>query len=271
MGKLKNGLQAIVNLFGLELKRISNQEENVSDSIKAILPYWEIIQPNTMCSKAKIGNLFSKVKYCIENKIEGDFVECGVWKGGSVAIMAAACLEYKNEKRNLQLFDSFDDLCEPNPDIDGQQAVEDVKLLLQKTQIKKLEGKLKPIKGIYDSRGGFGTIEECEKLIIDKIKFPKEQIFFHKGWFQETLQSEDLNINKIALLRIDADWYESTKVCLDKLYDKVSPRGFVIIDDYGRYEGCKKAVDEFIEAKNLNIYLHYSDFSSGECRYFIKP
>lgn len=271
MGKLKKRLQTIFISLGFELKRISNHKEKVPENIKAILPYWNIIHPNTMCSKAKIGNLYSKVKYCIESKIEGDFVECGVWKGGSVAIMAAACLESKDEKRNIHLFDSFEDLCEPNPQVDGQQAVEDVKSLLRKNQIQELKGELKPIKGIYDSRGGFGTIKECKELITNKIRFPEKQIFFYKGWFQETLKSDIPNIEKIAVLRLDADWYESTKICLEKLYDKVTPGGFVIIDDYGRYEGCKKAVDEFIKKRSLNIYLHYSDFSTGECRYFIKP
>jgi len=74
-------------------------------------------------------------------------------------------------------------------------------------------------------------------------------------------------IDNISILRLDGDWYESTKVCLDNLYDKVVDGGFIIIDDYGCYEGYKKAVDEFLRVRNINVFINYS---SPACRYWIK-
>ena len=85
---------------------------------------------------------------------------------------------------------------------------------------------------------------------------------------QDTLPRDSSRIESIAILRLDGDWYASTKVCLDHLYDKVVSGGFVIVDDYGYYEGCKKAVDEFIEERGLEVFL--SQVDSG-CVYWTRP
>ena len=75
-------------------------------------------------------------------------------------------------------------------------------------------------------------------------------------------------IGPIAILRLDGDWYASTKICLEHLYDQVVSGGFVIVDDYGTYEGCRKAVDEFLAARGLHVFLSHVD---PDCRYWIKP
>ena len=87
------------------------------------------------------------------------------------------------------------------------------------------------------------------------MKVNKENTMIKKGWFQNTLPEIKDKIGPIAILRLDSDWYESTKCCLDNLYDNVIQGGYIVIDDYGCWEGCKRAVDEFLEKRNMKINL----------------
>jgi hypothetical protein len=77
------------------------------------------------------------------------------------------------------------------------------------------------MKGLYDSYGGHGTINACKNLLVKKIGCASENVIYHKGWFQDTLPADAGEIEKIAILRLDGDWYESIKICLEHLYDKV--------------------------------------------------
>jgi len=89
-----------------------------------------------------------------------------------------------------------------------------------------------------------------------------------KGWFQDTLPEYKDRMGAVALLRLDGDWYESTKCCLENLYDNVVPGGYVIIDDYGALTGCKEAVDDFLNERNINVELIDVDHIRF---YFLKP
>ncbi|MEW6558372.1 MAG: TylF/MycF/NovP-related O-methyltransferase, partial [Elusimicrobiota bacterium] len=82
-----------------------------------------------------------------------------------------------------------------------------------------------------------------------------------KGWFQETLPKAKSRIENIAILRVDCDWYESVRCCLDNLYDNLITGGYLIIDDYGHWEGCKKAVDEFLEKRKIKVRLNKIDYT----------
>lgn len=123
-----------------------------------------------------------------------------------------------------------------------------------------------PVKGIYDHMGGPGQLEDVKRFLEQEIGYDPEHLVYHKGWFQDTLPAAD--ISEIAVLRLDGDWYASTKVCLEHLHDKVVSGGFVIIDDYGCYDGCRKAVDEFLLAHEYKLFLNYVN---KDCRYWIKP
>ena len=218
-----------------------------------------IVRNNTMLPETRLLSLHDQVIFCEKNGVEGAFVECGVWKGGAVGLMALAANEPK--ERSLHLFDAFTDICEPDPAVDGRKALEEA------SRIAVPEGRLKPMEGIYDSLGGHGTLEECRALIEGTIGYPPDRLHYHVGWFQDTMPVDAPAIGPIAILRIDGDWYASTKVCLDNLVDRVVPGGFVIIDDYGTYEGCKKAVDEFLEQSPDQPFLHRVD---NACHYFVK-
>lgn len=265
----KKIIKKILQYTGYEIKRILPKKSYAFEYIEEIEAAIALVEKHTMLSPLKLGTLYEQVIFCEKNKIEGAFVECGVWKGGAVGVMAIANLKHGEERRRIFLFDAFDDICQPDAEIDGKLAIEDVELLLGK-KVNDLSGEITPIKGIYDYFGGHGTIEICKNLLVDKINYEKGKINFCKGWFEQSMDQYAKSIDKIAILRLDADWYSSTKTCLDALFDKVVVGGFIIIDDYGRYEGCKKAVDEFFEKRGIRPFMSYSDYEHGECRYFIK-
>ena len=116
--------------------------------------------------------------------------------------------------------------------------------------------------------GGHGSLEESRRLIEEVLGYGRDCVHYRKGWFQETLPEVVPEMGRIALLRLDGDWYASVKTCLDALYEKVVAGGFVVVDDYGFYEGCTRAVDEFLKRNGIRVYLNEVD---GGCIYFVKP
>jgi len=226
----------------------------------------KIIRPYSMVPYINLVTLYEQVVFFEKNHIEGDFVECGVWKGGSVGLMALANLKHSHTRRNIHLFDVYENGSEPDPEVDGEYAINQIKELAEDKDLE-VKGRLIPVEGVFDSFGGKGTLEENQHLLDNIIGYEKNKIHYHKGWFQDTVPKDVYEIEKIAILRLDGDFYANTKVCLEYLYDKVVPNGLTIIDDYGAYVGCKKAVDEFRMEKNINSFLHYSD---PDCRYWFK-
>ena len=275
MSSLKSEVKKIMGYFGFNIIKVPRSTGNIlkdrlskyqnkgffyeKEAFEAI----KIISSNTMLTYETLVTLFEQVVYCEKNKIEGDFVECGTWKGGAIGLMALANLQFGKERRRLHLFDAFEEICQPDEEHDDEKLIAEVKKL---TKIKNFGNKLIPLKGIYDQFGGPGTLQENKNLLEKNINYPNQFLNYHVGWFQETVPQDANQINEIAILRLDGDWYESTKICLDYLFDKVVDNGLVIIDDYGYSTGCKKAVDNFLESRKLYPILIYV---SSTCRYFI--
>lgn len=262
---LKKLLKLTLNKLGYELVRkkknnLTRINQVSEDECEEMI---KIAHSNTMVAHAGLVSLYHQILFCETQDIPGDFIECGVWKGGAVAIMALVNLKHSPVRRHIHLFDSFEEICEPDEQIDGERAIREVRMWAKNGGT---GGKLIPVSGIYDHRGGPGTIEENKLLLEHTIGYDPQYIHYHKGWFQHTLPQKHKNIDKVAILRIDADWYASTRVCLDYLFDKVVPGGFVIIDDYGAYNGCRKAVDEFIEERGKPLFLNYVN---SDIRYII--
>lgn len=204
-----------------------------------------------MVSYRRLRNVYELAETTERDKIEGAFVECGVWRGGCAGIMAYVSKQF-GSNRKIHLFDSFEGLPDPTGE-DGREAssyMDNVR-----------KGKLAPR---YKCEA---PLELVEELFFDKLMLSPSVVHFHKGWFDHTIPLQKAKIDKIAILRLDADWYESTKVCLAQLYDKVVQGGFVILDDYGYWEGCKKATDEFFIERNIHPTLKKIDKSGY---YFVK-
>jgi O-methyltransferase len=158
-------------------------------------------------------------------EIKGCIVECGVWRGG----MIAGISEILGNQRNYYLFDSFEGLPIAK-EIDGKSAL-----------------------AWQADKTAYGYYDNCKaeiKYAKEAMQFSKnEKVHITKGWFNETLSHTQI-IEPIALLRLDADWYESTMQCLDNLFDKVVPNGLIIIDDYYVWDGCSKACHDYLSKNN---------------------
>jgi len=177
-----------------------------------------------------IENLSICQKYCY---LEGDVVECGVWKGG----MMAGIAELLGNKRNYYLFDSFEGLPLAE-EIDGEKA----RNWQQDTK-----------SSIYYNNCTASVDYAIEAMHLAGIK----NAIIVKGWFKNTLENF-IFPNQIAILRLDADWYSSTKICLEKIYPFLAERALIIIDDYYAWEGCSKAVHDFLSEHQLSDRIHTS-------------
>jgi hypothetical protein len=206
----------------------------------------------TMCSYERLTNVYELVRLVEKERLPGAFVECGVWKGGCAGVMAYLTREARSGRKTW-LFDSFEGLPEPT-EKDGRQAVEFAG--------GKANGKLSPIDECE------AALEDARRLLFSELKLDERDVVIEKGWFQHTLPGAKQRIGPIAILRLDGDWYDSTKCCLENLYDNVVAGGFVIIDDYLAWEGCRRAVDEFLEARDVKVEIVTID-SCGT--YFCKP
>ena len=166
-----------------------------------------------------------------QRSVPGDIVECGVYNGGSAAIMASLC-QKSPVNRNVWLFDSFEGLPKPT-DKDGNEAL------------------------AYEGwcHGDLSKVKE----VLRKLRIPESRVHIVKGWFQDTFPN--VEIPEIAILHIDADWYESVKLCLEKFYDRVLPGGYIVLDDYGDWEGCRIATDEFLQKRALDVRLVQVDYT----------
>jgi len=224
------------------------------------------VKHNTMLPYEQLVSLYEEVAYCEKNKIPGAFVECGVWKAGASGLMALANKHFSSQPRNIFLFDAFDDICEPDSTHDDKNLVAEIKKITASDK-EEYKGELKPLTGVYDQWGGHGTLQEAKNLLEEKIKYPADHLFYIKGWFQNTVPEWKTKINEIAILRLDGDWYESTKVCMDALYSKLVKGGVCIIDDYGYNTGCSKAVHEYLDKINEHPLMS----KIGDLRYWIKP
>ena len=210
------------------------------------------VYPYTMVSYKRLSNVYELAKLVEKQKLKGAFVECGVWKGGCIAVMAFVADRMKSG-RKIWLFDSFEGLPEPTKE-DGSMAEEYAQ--------NKIGGKLETIEKCV------GHIEYVQNIFFEILKIKKENVVIKKGWFQDTLPEAKKEIGPISILRLDGDWYESTKVCLDNLYDNVIFGGYIIIDDYGHWEGSKKALEEFFTKRNISLNLIKIDYTGI---YFQKP
>lgn len=250
------------------LNKLFSKQPESDGELETVKKLIKKIRPYTMLSTTRLISLYTQVKYCEQSNLKGDYMECGVWKGGAVGLMALTNQLYGRKRRNLFLFDSFDDICPPDPKIDGFRAMQDTLKYSNKSDLNKLKSDAKkPIKGFYDSFGGKGTLSQNKQLLLSKIKYDKKYVHFYKGWFEDTMPKTFKAVDNLAILRIDADWYKSVYICLKYFYPKVVKGGFIIVDDYGYYEGCTKAVNKYFLEHNIQIYPNRIDSGSV---YFIK-
>lgn len=210
------------------------------------------VAPFTMTSPERVIALRDALVYVCDRGLSGDIVECGVWRGGSMMVVAKQ-LQRRGETRTLHLFDTFEGMSEPGEhDVaySGRSAAEQLASTARK------EGA-----SVWCIAG-----EDDVRQNLASTGYPASHIRLVRGKVEDTLPAAAPST--IALLRLDTDWYESTRHELECLYDRVVSGGVVIIDDYGHWQGARKAVDEFLAKLATRPLLSRVD-STG--RLLIKP
>jgi len=197
----------------------------------------------TMTMSGRCRSLWDQCQEVFRHHVPGSLVECGVWRGGSAAVMALAARS-AGQDRALHLFDSFEGLPEPT-EIDEAKAID--------YSGGRAGGKLSSI-----DRCKAG-LEEVRGFLFGQLGLDPARVHFHVGWFQDTLPADAPTLGPIALLRLDGDWYESTAVCLEHLYPLLSPGGIIVLDDYFAWAGCKKATDEYRAKHGITAPLRQID------------
>lgn len=213
--------------------------EQLDPQFRSILP---VLKKYTMIPLARLYNLYQLARLACQHDIPGNFVECGVAAGGSSAMLAWVIKNYSKRPRMLFSFDSFSGMPKPTK-FDTHAGV-----------------------SADDSGWGTGTCSSPESSLIDACSELGVREYANpiKGFFENTLALYREQVGQIALLHLDADWYSSTVCILENFYDQVVPGGLMQFDDYGHWEGCRKATEEFQRSRNISLDLKTID-GAGVC------
>lgn len=230
------------------------------------------VGPYTMTGPERIVALADAVRYVTQNDVPGCVVECGVWRGGSMMVVAKTLLAAGAADRELYLFDTFEGMPPPTPadrDAHGTLAAE----VLARTRRTAdhaprsddfSKWALSPANATFNM---WCIADEADVTAnLRATGYPMDRVHLVRGRVEETIPARAPDT--ICLLRLDTDWYESTRHELEHLYDRLVPGGVLMIDDYGHWQGARQAVDEFLARVRPVPLLHRIDFT-GRCA--IKP
>ena len=245
---MKSLVNRILRRVGFEVRRYQpagNSGEwvpsDVSESDRTIIAK---VRPYTVTSVQRLIALIDAVRYVSRNQIPGDMIECGVWRGGSMMAIALTLLAEKDMSRRLYLYDTFEGMSEPTADdttFDGIPAEHLLKAEAKGT-------------GIWH----YAALDEVRSNLAS-TGYPVDQISYVQGRVEETVPG--VVPEMISLLRLDTDWYESTRHELLHMYPRLVQHGVLIIDDYGHFQGAKKATDEHFSSRNLRPLLQRIDYT----------
>jgi len=229
------------NLFKQARRRPRPLPPDIDEDARVIV---ETVAPFTMTSPERIVALRDAVRHVCRHRIAGDIVECGVWRGGSMMAAALSLLEC-GDRRMLHLFDTFEGMSPPGQmdrDIAGAAAA--------------------GLLAAEDRRSGdtwaYSPLEEVRANLLS-TGYPSELVRFVPGRVEETIPGQAPD--RIAVLRLDTDWYESTRHELEHLYPRLAVGGVLIIDDYGHWQGARRAVDEYLAATGARLFLSRIDYT----------
>lgn len=224
--RLRSAGSRALSALGYELRRSESlAHADISPDHRAL---YGRVGPFTQTSLERVVALADAVEYVVRREIPGDFVECGVWRGGSSMAVALTLLRLGVSDRRLWLYDTFGTMPpagEHDRDYAGQRMT---------------EGALDPVNNA--SRTSGLTLPEVQSAMAS-TGYPSERVTYVEGLVEETIPRSAPA--RIALLRLDTDWYDSTRHELAELYPRLERGGVLVIDDYGHFTGARKAVDEY--------------------------
>lgn len=246
---LRQIIRKLINNFGYDLVKPDTRlvvNGLPADFEKDVVDTYNKVKVYTMTTPERIASLCNAVKYITVNQIEGDFVECGVWRGGSTMAAIDTLIKAGDQSREIYLYDTFEGMSAPTEHdkvFTGTAADE-----LMNTTAKEDP----------TSVWCYSAIEEVQKN-VGSLNYPAVKVHYVKGKVEDTIPQTIPQ--KIALLRLDTDFYESTAHELTHLFPLLVPGGVIIIDDYGHWEGARKAVDEYIADNKLKLLLNRIDYT----------
>ena len=247
---------SIVKLFdklGYSIKPITDKYYGIAvelDDDDVDLIKYVLDNGYTMTSVPRLVNTLKSCRYVVENNIAGDFVECGVWRGGN-GILAKRLFEQLDSNRHVWMFDTFEGMTAPTEF--------DVSSTTKTYAGKQFEESQR--QGHND--WCYASLEDVKTNCLDS-GLDLEQFRFVKGDVSKTLRVRENLPDEISILRLDTDWYESTKSELEVLYPILNTDGVLIIDDYGHWEGARKAVDEYFADCDYKPLFNVIDYT-GRC------
>jgi O-methyltransferase len=256
---LKVPIREVIRATGFEIvrKESASKVAAVSDLPVDFEPdhirIFNRVQPYTLTSAERVFMLIEAVRYVVRRKIPGSIVECGVWKGGSMMAAALSLLDLNAGDRDLHLFDTFAGMPKPQEvDVDARGFA--AAPVFKQEQL------------------GEDSSDVCRAVLPDvqaamaTTGYDTKRIHYHVGKVENTIPAAAPDT--IAILRLDTDWYESTRHELEHLYPRLSPGGILIVDDYGHWRGSRKATDEYLEKYEPSLFLNRIDYTG---RIAVKP
>ncbi len=202
---------------------------------------------DTMTSIERMYALYQATRHVIDRNIPGDLAECGVWRGGSVMLMASTLLSLRCTDRTIWLYDTFNGVTPPADDDVQEMSGRKASDILAERE-----------RSVADPFWGIASRSLVETNLA-RTGYPLDRFRFVEGDILSTLPATAPD--RLALVRLDTDWYASTRHELQHLYPRLSPGGVLIIDDYGYWRGARKATDEYFAATGDRPLLHRIDYT----------
>ena len=241
---MKRAVRRVVNALGIDIVRHRSAPPDFSPADAAL---FRSVAPYTMTSPERVFAAASAACYVAAANVPGAIVECGVWRGGSTQAAARTLIASGDTGRDLYLFDTFEGM--PAPTAEDEDVFG------------------RPAKPVFDrTRTGADRSAWCVADVEDvaanlaRTGYDMNRVHLVKGKVEETLP--DAAPERIALLRLDTDWYQSTKHELETLYPRLAPRGVLIVDDYGHWRGSRRAVDEYLRGNPDPVLLNRIDYTA---------
>jgi O-methyltransferase len=222
---------------------------SISPADRAII---EHARPYTMTSEPRLLALIDAVRYCVRRQVPGALIECGVWRGGSVLAMILALQQAGIDDREIYLYDTFEGMTEPSEHDTSPYEPSPLEMWRDSTR------RNVPLWGkVFDPAN---VSEDAVRGLVGSLGYPASRIHFVRGPVEQTLPEHAPPA--VSLLRLDTDWYASTRHELVHLYPRLSHGGILIIDDYGHWEGARRAVDEYFASEVDPILLNRIDYTA---------
>lgn len=233
---LKKALDRVFDLNDLSSEGLAEIDQDILQGVEAY----------TMTSPERVMAVLDAIRYVVKNRVSGSIVECGVWRGGTMMAVAKMFMHLGEPQRDLYLFDTFAGMPAPTEfdrDFRGRSA----KKSFDRRRFSN------------DSSNWCYAALPDVKSNLESVGYPPEKIHYIVGKVEQTLPGT--KTGDIAILRLDTDWYESTRHEMVHLFPRLVKGGVLIIDDYGHWKGARKAVDEYFEEQKIPILLNRIDYT----------